>query len=271
LASVRPRRSVLYVPADNARALEKARGLEVDVLILDLEDAVAPEEKEQARKAACAAVDGFRPREVVIRINRPGADYCADDLAAAVRAKPDAILLPKVHNSAEIGRVRHTVRDIPLWAMIESPAAVLNLNEIAASGVTCLVLGANDLIKDMGGRHRPDRANLAYAMSQMVLTARAHGIAALDGVHNRLDDEAGFAAACEMARDFGFDGKTLIHPAQVTSCHAAFVPSEDEVEAARRVLKAFADNPGKGAILLDGQMVERLHAEIAERVLARAT
>ena len=268
---IRPRRSVLYVPADNARALEKARGLDVDSLILDLEDAVAPEEKDRAREAACAAVEGFRPREVVIRINRPAADYCPEDLKAVVAARPDAILLPKVHNAAEVGRVRHTVRDIPLWAMIESPSAVLNLNEIAGAGVACLVLGANDLIKDMGGRHRPDRANLAYAMAQMVLTARAHGIAVLDGVHNRLDDEAGLVAACEMARDFGFDGKTLIHPAQVPPCHAAFVPSEDEVEAARRVLKAFADNPGKGAIRLDGKMVEKLDAEIAERVLARAT
>ena len=137
---IRPRRSVLYVPADNARALEKARGLDADVLILDLEDAVAPEEKEQARKAACAAVDGFRPREVVIRINRPGTDYCPQDLEAAMAAKPDAILLPKVHNAAEIGRVRHTVRDIPLWAMIESPAAVLNMAEIAGAGIACLVL-----------------------------------------------------------------------------------------------------------------------------------
>jgi citrate lyase subunit beta/citryl-CoA lyase len=266
---LRPRRSVLYVPADNSRALEKARTLDADALILDLEDAVAPEEKAAARNAACAAVAGYRPREVIIRINRPGGDYCPQDLEAAVAAQPDAILLPKVHNSAEIGRVRHTVRDIPLWAMIESPAAVMNLREIAGSGVTCLVLGANDLLKEMGGRSRPDRANLAYAMSQLVLVARSHGIAALDGVHNRIDDEAGFAAACEMARDFGFDGKTLIHPAQVAPCNAAFVPSEDEVEAAKRVLKAFADNPGKGAILLDGQMVEKLHADMAERVLAR--
>jgi citrate lyase subunit beta/citryl-CoA lyase len=266
---LRPRRSVLYVPADNLRALEKARGVDADALILDLEDAVAPEEKEAARAAACAAVAGYRPREVIIRINRPGADYCPQDLDAAIAAKPDAILLPKVHNAAEIGRVRHTVRDIPLWAMIESPAAVMNLTEIAASGVACLVLGANDLLKEMAGRARPDRANLAYAMSKLVLAARSRGIAALDGVHNRIDDDTGFIAACEMARDFGFDGKTLIHPAQVGPCNAAFVPSEDEVEAAKRVLKAFADNPGKGAILLDGQMVEKLHADMAERVLAR--
>lgn len=269
MQAFRPRRSVLYVPADNARALEKARDLQADALILDLEDAVAPEEKAQARKAACAAIGSLRPREVVIRINRLAADYCSEDIEAVVAAQPDAILLPKVRNGAEIGRVRHTVRDIPLWAMIESPAAVLNLEEIARSGIACLVLGANDLIKDMGGRHRPDRANLVYAMSQMVLTARVHNIAALDGVHNRLDDEAGFVAACEMARDFGFDGKTLIHPRQVAPCNAAFVPSPDEVEAARRVLKAFADNPGKGAILLDGKMVEKLDADIAQRLLAR--
>ncbi len=258
------------MPADNIRALEKARGLDVDSLILDLEDAVAPEEKARARQAACAAAPGFRPREVVIRINRPDADYCSADLAAVAAARPDAILLPKVHNGADIARVRGAAAGIPLWAMIESPAAVMNLQEIASAGVACLVLGANDLIKEMGGRHRADRANLAPVMSQMVLAARAHGIAVLDGVHNRLDDEAGFRAACEMARDFGFDGKTLIHPAQIAPSHAAFVPSQDEVEAARRVLKAFADNPDKGAILLDGQMVERLHAEIAERVIARA-
>ena len=261
---------MLYVPADNARALDKARHVDADALILDLEDSVAAEGKDQARQAASRAVAAYRPREVIIRINRPGSDYCPEDLEAAVAAKPDAILLPKVHNSAEIGRVRHTVRDIPLWAMIESPSAVLNLREIAGTGVTCLVLGANDLLKEMGARARTDRANLAYAMSAIVLAARAHGASALDGVHNHLDDEPGFAAACAMARDFGFDGKTLIHPAQVAPCNAAFVPSGDEVEAAKRVLKAFADNPGKGAIRLDGQMVEKLHADMATRILARA-
>jgi citrate lyase subunit beta/citryl-CoA lyase len=158
---------------------------------------------------------------------------------------------------------------IALWAMIETPSAVINLHDIS-HGVQGLVLGGNDLLKEMDARHMPGRANLQYVMTQMVLIARAHHIAVLDGVHNRIDDPDGFAAACEQARDFGFDGKTLIHPSQIAPCHTAFVPSPDEVEAARRVLAAFADNPGKGAIRLDGQMVEALDAEIAVALLARA-
>ncbi|MDB5734140.1 MAG: CoA ester lyase [Alphaproteobacteria bacterium] len=258
------RRSALYVPADNARALEKARGLDVDVLILDLEDAVAPQAKVQARVHAMAAVGDFGGRETVIRINGAGTPWHDDDMAAALMARPDAVLLPKVNNVGDLPAI-----DIPLWAMIETPAAVINLHEIS-HGVQCLVLGGNDLLKEMGARHRPDRANLQYVMSQMVLIARAHHIAVLDGVHNRIDDADGFAQACEMARDFGFDGKTLIHPGQIAACHAAFVPSPDEVAAAKRVLAAFADNPGKGAIRLDGQMVEALDAEIAVALLARA-
>jgi citrate lyase subunit beta/citryl-CoA lyase len=170
-----------------------------------------------------------------------------------------------VNSAADISQAG----DIPFWAMIETPAAVINLHEIS-HGVQGLVLGGNDLLKEMGARHRADRANLHSVMAQMVLVARAHHIAALDGVHNRLDDAEGFAQACEMARDFGFDGKTLIHPTQIAACRAAFVPSPDEVEAAQRVLAAFADNPGKGAIRLDGRMVEALDAEIAVALLARA-
>lgn len=267
---IRPRRSVLYVPADNPRALEKARTIAADTVILDMEDSVAPEEKLAARKAACAAVGNYGAREVVIRINQPAGEWCVEDLKAAVAARPDAILLPKVNGADDVEAVADRAGDIAIWAMVETPCAVLNLAEIAGSGVSCLVLGANDLIKDLGGRHRADRANLSFVMSQMVLVARAQGIAALDGVHNRIDDDSGFVAACELARDFGFDGKTLIHPRQVEPCNAIFVPSEDEIESARRVLKAFADNPGKGAILLDGHMVEKLDAEMAERVLARA-
>jgi citrate lyase subunit beta / citryl-CoA lyase len=264
----RARRSALYVPADNARALAKARGLDADVLILDLEDAVAPDAKARARDALAAAVADLRgPREIVIRINAPITPHSADDLKAAMAARPDAILLPKVNTGDDI---EITTGDIAVWAMIETPAAVLNLGEIARAGVQCLVLGANDLLKEMGGRHRPDRTNLHYVMSEMVLAARAFGLAALDGVHNRIDDAAGFAAACEQARDFGFDGKTLIHPSQIGHCHAAFVPSDDEIAAAKRVLAAFADEPGKGALLVDGRMVEKLDAEIAERTIARA-
>jgi len=261
----RLRRSALYVPCDNVRALEKARGLDVDVLILDLEDAVAPEAKAQARRNALAAVGSFGGRETVIRVNGAGTPWHHDDMAAAMAARPDAILLPKVNSAADIAQSG----DIALWAMIETPAAVINLREIS-HGVRCLVLGGNDLLKEMGARHRADRANLHSVMAQLVLVARAHHIAALDGVHNRIDDAEGFALACDMARDFGFDGKTLIHPGQIAACHAAFVPSPDEVDAAKRVLAAFADNPGRGAIRLDGRMVEALDAEIAVALLARA-
>jgi citrate lyase subunit beta/citryl-CoA lyase len=259
------RRSALYVPADNARALEKARGLDVDVLILDLEDAVAPEAKAQARRNAVAALGSFGGRETVIRINAKGTPWHDDDLAAALAARPEAVLLPKVNAVADIPQAG----DIAFWAMIETPAAVINLHEISHD-VQCLVLGGNDLLKEMGARHRPDRANLYPVMTQMVLIARAHHIAALDGVHNRIDDDDGFAQACAMARDFGFDGKTLIHPGQIAACHAAFMPSPDEVDAAKRLLAAFADNPGKGAIRLDGRMVEALDAEIAVALLTRA-
>ncbi len=261
---MKPRRSALYVPCDNARALQKARTLDVDVLILDLEDAVAPDAKARARSNAVAAVRDFSGRETVIRVNGADTPWHAEDMAAAMAAGPNAILLPKVNSAADIPQA-----GMALWAMIETPAAVINLHEIS-HGVQGLVLGANDLLKEMGGRHRADRANLQHVMAQMVLVARAHHIAVLDGVHNQIDDAEGFAAACEMARDFGFDGKTLIHPSQIASCHAAFVPSRDEVAAAKRVLAAFADNPGKGAIALDGRMVEKLDAEIAAALLTRA-
>ena len=263
------RRSALYVPADNARALEKARSLDNDVLIIDLEDAVAPDAKGRARAALADAVAALRgPREIVIRVNASDAPQSADDLKAAVAARPDAILLPKVRSAGDVAAVAEQTGGIPLWAMIEMPSAMLNLHEIAHT-VQGLVLGANDMLKELGGRHRADRANLHHIMSEMVLMARAHGIVALDGVHNHIDDTQRFALACEQARDFGFDGKTLIHPSQIAACHAAFVPSSDEVEAARRVLAAFADNPGRGALMLDGRMVEKLDVEIAERTIAR--
>lgn len=258
------RRSALYVPADNLRALDKARGLDADVIILDLEDAVAPEAKAAARAHAVAAVGTFG-RETVIRVNAKGSLWHDADMAAALLARPDAIALPKVNSAADL-----VASDgIPLWAMIETPAAIFNLHEIA-HGVQALVLGGNDLLKEMGARHMPDRANLQHVMTQMVLMARAHHIAVLDGVHNRLDDPDGFAAACRQARDFGFDGKTLIHPSQIAPCHDAFAPSPEEIKSARRVLAAYGDNPGKGAIRLDGRMVEALDAEIAATLLARA-
>lgn len=264
------RRSALYVPAANLRALEKARTLAADMVILDLEDAVAPQEKVHARAHAVAALPGLKPREVLIRINPAGTPWHDGDLAAAARAQPDGVLLPKIASAADIAAARHHIGGVPLWAMIETPAAVLKADEIAAAGVAGLVLGSNDLLAAMGGRHRPDRANLRTAMALTVLAARAHHIAVLDGVNNDIAGDGAFRQDCELARDFGFDGKTLIHPAQIAAANAAFTPSAEEAAYARRVLEAFIDNPGKGVAVLEGRMLEALDAENARRILARA-
>jgi citrate lyase subunit beta/citryl-CoA lyase len=266
----RPRRSLLYVPADKPRALEKARGLDADGIIIDLEDAVAPDAKRNAREAACAAIESLRSREVIVRINALSTPWGKDDLAAIRQARPDAIALPKVRDAEEAIAARAATGGIPLWAMIESPRAVLNVGEIAGAGVAGLILGSNDLLKDMGARHMPGRDNLQAAMSLCVMAGRAAGIAVLDGVHNDLANKDGFLAACQQARDFGFDGKTLIHPDQIAPCNAAFTPSPEEVAAAKRVVEAFAANPGAGVIALDGRMIERLDVQIAERILSRA-
>lgn len=264
------RRSILYVPADKPRALEKARGLDADGIIIDLEDAVAPDAKASARQAACAAVEACRPREVIVRINALSSPWGKDDLAAVKAVRPDAIALPKLRDAEDVIAARALTGDIPLWAMIETPRAVLNAAEIAGAGVAALVLGSNDLLKDMGARHMPDRANLHTAMALCVMAARAAGIAVLDGVHNDLSDPHGFEAACRLARDFGFDGKTVIHPGQIAACNAAFTPSPAEVAAARRLVAGFAANPQAGVLMLDGRMVERLDLKIAERTLSRA-
>jgi len=263
----KPLRSALYVPADNPRALQKARGLDADLIILDLEDAVAPAAKADARAAACAAVAAFAPRPVLLRINAPDTPWGRDDLAAARAARPDGILLPKVTGAGDILAIRP--EGLPLWAMIETPRAVLNLAAIAASGAAGLVLGSNDLLKEMEARPMPGAANLQAAMSLCVMAARAHGIAVLDGVYNDIADADGFAAAARLARDFGFDGKTVIHPAQIAPCNAAFTPDAHEIAAARAIVAAFAAQPEAGVIALDGRMVERLHAQSAARLLAR--
>jgi citrate lyase subunit beta / citryl-CoA lyase len=273
---IRPRRSVLYMPGSNARALEKARTLPADALILDLEDAVAPDAKALARQQVCAAAAaGFGKREVVIRINALASEWGADDLAAAAMAKPDAVLLPKVQAAEDIRAAASRLPEtVALWAMIETPRAVLDIASIAGAGgrLACLVMGTNDLIKEMGGRHMANRANLTAALSLTVLAARANGLAAIDGVHNDIADAAGFTAACEQARAFGFDGKTVIHPSQIGPCNAAFAPSPEDLNAARKLIAAFElpENRGKGAIKLDGHMVERLHAEAAKRTVALA-
>lgn len=275
IPALRPRRSVLYLPGSNARALEKAKTLPADVLILDLEDAVAPEAKATAREQVCAAVrNGFGKREVVVRINARDSQWGTADLEAVAAAGPDAILIPKVNAAADIHRIEHHLGSTPvvLWAMIETPTAVLNVNAIAAAGgrLCCLVLGTNDLIKEIGATHTQDRTNVAAALTFTVLAARAHGLAVIDGVFNDIADGSGFAAECVQARNFGFDGKTLIHPSQIGPCNEALAPQPDEVDAAKRLIAAFdlPENQNKGAILFDGRMAERLHAEIAQRTVA---
>jgi citrate lyase subunit beta/citryl-CoA lyase len=276
MTAFRPRRSVLYMPGSNARALEKARTLPADALILDLEDAVAPDAKEAARARVCAAVKaaGFGERELVIRINALETQWGEADLAAAAEAEPDAILVPKVSGGEDLRRVDALARGISLWAMIETPRAILDIGQIAGAGgnLVCLVMGTNDLIKDMHGKPTRGRENLAAALSLSVLAARANGLAIIDGVYNNIADPEGFHAECLRARAFGFDGKTLIHPSQIAACNEIFAPSADEVAWARRIIAAFglAENQGKGAIALDGKMVERLHSMAAQHTVALA-
>jgi citrate lyase subunit beta/citryl-CoA lyase len=260
------------MPGSNARALEKARYLACDVVALDLEDAVAPDAKEAARGAVCAAVSAraFPGKEVVIRINSLTSVWGFEDLQAVAGIGPDAVILPKVQTAVDIAEARNRAPGLSFWAMIETPAAVLNVAAIAGAGVQGLVLGSNDLMKDMRATAMPERENLQTAMSLVVLAARAHGLIAIDGTHNAISDDASLARACEQGRAFGFDGKTLIHPNQIEAANRAFAPSEAEIAAARAVQAAFAQNPDASVLALDGRMLERLHAEDAARVLALA-
>lgn len=286
MTAIRPRRSVLYMPGSNARALEKARDIPADALILDLEDAVAPDAKELARAQVTTAVEqgGYGHREVVIRVNAPGTPWFEADLAAASKAKPDAILIPKVSSAETLQRVGAALQSqrapmqIAVWAMIETPLGILNAESIAraaqdpATRLSCFVLGTNDLAKETRARFVPGRAPMLPWLVTAILAARAHGIDVLDGVCNNLKDEAGYLAECEQGRDLGFDGKTLIHPAQVAVANSIFAPSATETAQAQTILAAFAlpENAGKGAIQLDGRMVELLHAEMARRTVALA-
>ncbi len=284
LMQIHPRRSVLYMPGSNARALEKAKTLPTDALILDLEDAVAPDAKALAREQVAAAVKakGFGPREVIIRINGLDTPWGADDLKAAAAAVPDAILVPKVSAAADLIGVGNRLVDlhaqpsVSLWAMIETPVAILKLGEIAAeardalAALKVLVMGTNDLARETRARIVPGRLPMLGYLSLAVAAARAYGLDILDGVYNDIGDAAGFASECAAGRDLGFDGKTLIHPSQIEPCNAAFSPSAAEVEQARKIVAAFElpENRDKGAISLDGRMVERLHAQIARRTVA---
>jgi citrate lyase subunit beta/citryl-CoA lyase len=274
----RPRRSVLYMPSSNERALEKAKTLPVDGLILDLEDAVAPDHKAAARENACAAARSgeYGQREVTIRVNASGTQWHDDDLAAACAAGPDGIVVPKVDSAQEVrelvaamerhGAPGHT----RLWAMVETPRAVLGVAEIADASprLAALVIGTNDLVKELGARHVPGRAPLLTSLSLALLAARRAGVAILDGVYNDVVDLDGFVAECRQGRDLGFDGKTLIHPGQVGPCNDVFAPSEAEVQEARDIVAAWDEGAGTGVVTHRGRMVEHLHVEIARQVIA---
>jgi citrate lyase subunit beta / citryl-CoA lyase len=277
---VRPRRSVLFMPGSNRRALEKARELPVDAVILDLEDAVAPVAKDEARALAIAALaqGGYGWRETVLRANASGTPWHAADLAAAARAGADAVLLPKVESAREVRDAERLLAshgapgELAIWCMLETPRGVLGATEIAASSprLACLVAGTSDLAKDLGTRPTPSRMEMATSLGLILLAARSHRLAALDGVHLDLDDDAGLEAVCRQGRDMGFDGKTLIHPRQIGAANRAFAPSAEELALARRVVEAYRDARarGQGVAVLDGRLVEALHVAAAERLLA---
>ncbi len=279
--TVRPRRSVLYMPGSNARALEKAKTLAADTLILDLEDAVAPSAKSDARDHVCAAINagGYGRRELVIRINSLTSAWGMDDLAAAMQAAPDAILVPKVSTPFDIATVDKAMADAPdnvrIWAMMETPLAMLNAREIASATAEharfeCMVMGTNDLAKETGAGLGGERVAMLPWLMTCVAAARAYGLAIVDGVYNDFRNEAGCVAECAQGRLIGMDGKTLIHPGQIAKANAAFAPSQEEVTAASDIIAAFAlpENAGLGAINLNGRMVELLHCEIAQKTVA---
>ena len=283
--TIRPRRSVLYMPGSNARAMEKARELPADAVIFDLEDAVAPDAKATARELIIQALKkgGFGNREVLVRINGLDTAWWLDDLAVAA-AGPDAVLVPKVSTPKELHQVaKHLVgvsaeARVRIWAMMETPLAMLNARDIAACALepqtrlSGFVMGTNDLAKDTRARIVPGRAPMLPWLMNCVAAARAFGLDILDGVYNELGDADGFAAECRQAHELGFDGKTLIHPSQIAPCNTAFSPTGEEVAWARKIIAAFElpENKNKGVIQVDGRMVEILHADMARRTVAIA-
>jgi (3S)-malyl-CoA thioesterase len=277
----RPFRSVLYIPGSKERALEKARGLAADAIIFDLEDAVAPDEKANARTLLARTLSeaDYGRRAKLVRINALSTEWGADDLDALAAARPEAILLPKVDGPADIEALARRLDASPetaetrIWAMMESPRGVLNAAAVAAAPrMAGFVLGTNDLAKDLGCRVGPGRAALQVALQTCLLAARAEGLVAVDGVYNAFKDEDGLRAECLEGRDLGFDGKTLIHPAQIEIANAVFAPEEDEIALARRQIAAFeeATARGEGVAVVDGKIVENLHVATAQRLLARA-
>jgi citrate lyase subunit beta / citryl-CoA lyase len=283
---IRPRRSVLYMPGSNARAHEKAKKLAADALIFDLEDSVPPDAKCDARDVAVASsrAAGYRGREIVLRINAAGTQWYKQDLAAVAAVQPDAVLIPKVSSPGDVMRTAKDLREagvqdhVRLWAMMETPHAILNADSILrtaadpASRFSVVVMGTNDLAKEFRARVRPGRAALLPHLAICVAAARAHGVDIIDGVFNDFSDLAGLRAECEQARDLGMDGKSLIHPSQIEICNEVFTPPEDEIAWAHKVLGTFAkpENADKGVLQIDGAMVERLHVEMARRTLAIA-
>ena len=280
--NVQPYRSVLYMPGSRPRALEKARTLAADALILDLEDAVAPAEKPRARDLVGEAVEagGYGARRLIVRINALDTEWGLEDLERTCAAGPDAILLPKVEKPAHILRLADLMEAngapvrTRIWAMMETPRAMLNAPSVAGAHprLEGFVMGTNDLVKDLGAAHTPDRTPLLASLGLCLLAARAEGLICVDGVYNAFQDQDGLRAACVQGRDMGFDGKTLIHPGQIDAANAAYTPPADEIARARKIMGVFdlPENANKGVVQLDGQMVERLHVEMAKRTIAIA-
>jgi citrate lyase subunit beta/citryl-CoA lyase len=283
---IRPRRSLLFMPGSNARALEKARTLPADGIILDLEDSVAPDAKAAARAgiAQAIAAGGFGRREVLIRINALDSPWYIDDIAMAGKAKPHGIVVPKISSVEDLSEVAGRLRDsnadmsIRVWAMIETARAVLHAEELAAASrdsempLAGFMFGPNDISRETRIRMLPGRAAMLPMITHCILATRLHGLEILDGPYSDFSNAAGFAEECAQGRDLGFDGKTLIHPSQIDTCNLTFTPPAEEVAQARKIIAAFEqpENATRGAIQLDGRMVERLHAEMARRTIAMA-
>ena len=279
---VRPRRSVLYMPGSNARALEKIRTLSADGYILDLEDAVAPDAKDIARQQVCAVLKagGFGSRELVIRVNGLATPWGHDDVAAAARSSAHAVVIPKVESADTVRQVEAIMHaagapaDMAIWCMMETPRGMLEAPAIAAASprLACLVMGTSDLAKDLNCAHTRERLPMITSLGLCLLAARAHGLAILDGVYLDLNDDEGFAYACRQGVELGFDGKTLIHPKTITAANQAFAPSADAVAWARKIIAAHADAvaQGKGVVVVDGKLIENLHVESARRLVALA-
>jgi citrate lyase subunit beta/citryl-CoA lyase len=282
----RPRRSALYTPGANPRAMEKTRQVAADVFILDLEDAVAPDSKTEARRHLRTFLQTRErdAREMIVRVNGLATPWCEEDIHAVIDLAPDGILFPKIESAGDVLHAERLLTaagadaDLQLWCMIETPLGILNVHQIAqqarepASRMSTWVMGTNDLVKDLGALHTPDRSPMLYSLSAALTAARAYGLAILDGVHNDIADTEGLAKACEQGRALGFDGKTVIHPSQIAACNTIFSPDPQAVLLARRIIDAFEqpENAGKGVLQVDGKMVELLHAKIARDTLAIA-